>query len=145
MYIDNQLRQRWNSAAAAFLAAELETGNTSVELAATSRNDENKIVYCRNAWTAYDAVVRLRNRIGLDEDERADIEIRLVLLKEKIEGIKPWGKLAREPGDDGHSEPPLQSKPRLARFRNEIRRSRGPAHEQETDSGKPSRAQWQPD
>lgn len=130
MLIDIQLQQRWNSAAAAFLAAELETGNTSVELAATSRNDENKIVYCRNAWTAYDAVLQLCKRVRLHDDERADIEIRLALLKEKIEGIKPWGKLAREAVSDGPSHP-LQSEPRLARFRNGIRRSRAIAHEQE--------------
>jgi predicted P-loop ATPase len=115
--IDLRWRQRWESAAAAFLAGELQTAHTSVELAATSHNEENKLTYCRHAWTAYDAVVRLCHRVPLQEDERSQIEERLAVLKANIEAVVPWAQLARRGGDGRRTQPSIPwSEPQWARW-----------------------------
>jgi hypothetical protein len=69
---------------AAFLATDLETAMTFLDVAETSRNEVTVRRNVANARRAYDTVLRLLPKTRLGVAERKAIEVKLAALKQRL-------------------------------------------------------------
>ena len=72
-----------------FLMVELQTAFTFADLAATgdSRMPEQIEFDRKNAWKAYETVLRMRDRVPLDEHQTARLEAGIRRLKEALDEL----------------------------------------------------------
>lgn len=73
-----------------FLLTELQTGFTFANLAATGdpREPDEIEFDKKNAHKAYETVIRLRNRVVLDDSQNAKLDSELKRLKEILENME---------------------------------------------------------
>jgi hypothetical protein len=72
-----------------FLMVELQTGFTFADLAATGdpRSPDEIEFAKKNAWKAYETVLRLRDRVPLDEQQTARLEAGIKRLKQALDQL----------------------------------------------------------
>lgn len=79
---DPQLQRDINKNAAEFLCVDLDTALTFAQMASSSaRNPEARLRNRKNARTAYDTVMRLKEKVTLSPEESA-------LMGEKLDALK---------------------------------------------------------
>lgn len=71
---------------AGFLFTELDVARTFLDLAATTQDRETVRRNCQHARLAYDTILKFLPRVLLAEEDRAEIETRLALLKRRLGG-----------------------------------------------------------
>ena len=77
----------WKQSKVSFLFIDLNLAMTFMDVADTSDLEETTRRNHANARTAYDAVLRLANKLMLNADQRQAIDAKLALLKTRLQAV----------------------------------------------------------
>jgi hypothetical protein len=77
----------WNQSEVSFLFTDLDVAMTFMDVADTSDLEETARRNHAHARTAYNAVLRLSNKLILNADQRPAIDAKLSLLKTRLQAV----------------------------------------------------------
>jgi len=77
--------QESNSIGVQFLRTELKTGHTLLDIAEVTEVEATRMRTLRNAWHAYDLVLRMMNRLNLSLADQEDLCSGLHALKRRLD------------------------------------------------------------
>ena len=84
----NELISELNATALQFLLIDLDLGMTFMDVAKASRIEQTIHRSHENARRALDTVLHLSQKLNLDEEERRTIDVKLTLLKARLEATE---------------------------------------------------------
>jgi hypothetical protein len=76
-----------NRIGAGFLITDVDLGFTFMDVAETSKDDEVIRRNRQNARKVYDTALRLLSKLSLNNEERQTVEVKLAVLKKRLEAV----------------------------------------------------------